>query len=231
MTYIGEFSLENLVPGVKNHGVNTNEPMDFSGSPSTALPLNTTVGGNPIGGTTLASINFGAIEGFDPLGTTQGNWHPTFTLSASPQTISTGFTNPAKPRTVFVNDQNSTGSGIFTVHGTDAVGSVISDTADISQGGTTLKAFATITSVDCPASNGNNFDISTAGAVGLTATHTNPFIFIPVDGTVSQITNGGLQNGWTMTANINASVVSLNQIPIGTVGSSTFVFIIYIIAQ
>lgn len=53
MTYIGEFSLENLVPGVKNHGVNTNEPVNFEGSLVVALPANTTVNGvviNPSGG-------------------------------------------------------------------------------------------------------------------------------------------------------------------------------------
>lgn len=232
MTYIGEFSLENLVPGVKNHGVNTNEPVDFDGAPSVALPLNTTVNGQPIGGgTTLPGVDFGTIAGYDPTGMTQGNWHGSVTLTGSPTVISSGFTNPSKPRNIYVNDQNGAGAGIFTFHGTDALGASITEAVDLSVINITAKCFATLTSINCPASNGNSFDFSTGSSMGLPATHTNPYIVIPLANGVSQITSDGLQKNWTMTATIDPSVVSNNSITIGNFAVAMFDFIIYVVTQ
>lgn len=84
------------------------------------------------------------------------------TLTASPQAITTGITNPDVVRNVVVKGAITTSTGNVTVKGTDYAGTSITETIALS--GTTAvagnKAFATVTEIDLPGSAGSGDGVS-----------------------------------------------------------------------
>ena len=84
------------------------------------------------------------------------------TLTASPQTITTGITNPDVVRNVVVKGAISASTGNVVVNGTDYTGTSITETIALS--GTTAvagnKAFATVTEIDLPVSAGSGDGVS-----------------------------------------------------------------------
>lgn len=84
------------------------------------------------------------------------------TLTASPQTITTGLTNPDVVRNIVIKGAIATSTGNVVIKGTDFAGNSLTETIALS--GTTVvagaKAFATITEIDLPVTSGAGDDVS-----------------------------------------------------------------------
>lgn len=165
----------------------------------------------------LPIIDFGVIEGYDPTGNSLGNWHSTVILTSPALVITTGFINPVKPRTVYIDDQDGLGTGSFIIVGKDALGASLSETVDLSQAHQTTNAFAKITSITCPVVTMGtyHFDFSTGNSVGLQTTSSTPIMGVPTVNGFSQISFGGLESGWGMNISTDATHVSLNKLSLG----------------
>lgn len=78
--------------------------------------------------------------------------HMEISLTGSPQTITTGFTQPDFARTIsFSGSSQLPGFGTVTIHGTDVAGSSLSEDIDLASTSLSTSAFKTVTSLDVPA--------------------------------------------------------------------------------
>jgi hypothetical protein len=97
--------------------------------------------------------------------------HANILLTAAPQTITTGITNPAVPRVLSVVADNAGVVGNVVINGTDMADAVIADTLALN--GITVvvgtKAFKTVTSIQVPVETTapDNVSVGTADVFGL----------------------------------------------------------------
>jgi hypothetical protein len=100
--------------------------------------------------------------------------HAAITMTASPQTITAGITNPDVPRNVTIKGNASGNAGDVVINGTDRFGAVIEETIALNGASEVVgnKAFATVTSIELPAETHAGTDTTSIGwgaKVGLPA--------------------------------------------------------------
>lgn len=88
MAYVGQFKLENLIPGIRGQSIGSSlSSIDLSGVTTLTLPAGTTIGGSSVaalGTVTSSSANAVAVG---PNGTT----NPSFNVDASTSSAATGL--------------------------------------------------------------------------------------------------------------------------------------------
>jgi len=83
-------------------------------------------------------------------------------LTASPQSITTGITNPDVPRNTEIKGALAGSTGSVVITGTDYAGAVITETIALAGTATVagLKAFATVTQIGLPVQSGTGDGVS-----------------------------------------------------------------------
>jgi hypothetical protein len=158
----------------------------------------------------ITTLDFGSIVEYS-----YTNIHTAITLTASPQTITTGFSSPDTPRSILTVVQAGGGTyegTTITIHGTDfnnaAISEVVTPNAQATSYAQTSKAFKTVTSVVLPAkiTNGDTISFGAGGNIGLNAIYAPTYCFA--------IEGGSVLNGF----NMNSDLVNIS----GNVFSTTY---------
>lgn len=146
---------------------------------------------------TLSMVNTLKYTTAPALGVTNGV-RATITLTASPQVITTGITNPVVPRIVTVTGNASGNAGDVVIAGTNIADASITETIALNGSSLVLgtKAFKTITSITVPAETHAGTDsliVGTGNKIGFPAI---------IDATSSVITKDfdGATDAGTVTA-------------------------------
>lgn len=146
--------LEDLLPGVKYNGLNTNKNVDFSGATTVALPSGTTIAGTTAAGTsTITSTSANALA----VGR-QGATTPVLNVNASAATVATGITivgaaaasGLAIQVTTSGTNENLTidaaGSGTFKINTIDTTAGLVTIGNTTALGGLMVNGPSSITS-------------------------------------------------------------------------------------